>query len=253
MRWLRIAAGLLGLAPAMTLADAGDHAPPYSAVFDKAFEPGFIIESSLAADGEAARNERVVFRTVDAGTLTILSNHICASDPFVALGDTPAFTELIPNGAHPVRLAVGDFPFGGHRVAFARVDFSTEPAVRWQMATVAGQDLATLKPDELFGYGVDAGTGSFYDPQAGDAGKALLEANPDAWQQWQTDGEATGGKVIGPSSFLLSVPMGNANVVMFHSGWGDGFYASYFGYDAAGNVTALVTDFATIDWRTAKW
>lgn len=237
----------------MALADADGHAPPYVAAFDKAFEPGFAIESSLAAGGEPAPAERVTFRAVEAGTLTILSNRICAADPFVALGDTPPFEQAIPNGEHRVRVAVGEFAFGGHRIAFARVDFSKAPAVSWKMATVAGQDLATLKADELFGYGVDAGTGSFYDPQAADAAKALLEANPDAWQQWQTDGEANGGKVIGPYAFLLSVPMGKANVVMFHSGWGDGFYASYFGYDAAGNVTALVTDFATVDWRTAKW
>jgi len=244
---------LLSLGSASILAEPADRAPSYAAVFDKAFQPGFKIENSLAAEGEVPPGERVTFRIIEAGALTILSNHICASDPFVALGDTPPFTELVPNGEHRVRLAVGDFPFSGYRVAFARVDFSSEPAVRWQLATTAGQDLATLKPDELFGYGVDAGTGAFYDPQAGDAARALLTENPDAWQRWQSDGEANGEKMIGPYSFLLSVALGKANVVMFHSGWGDGFYASYFGYDAAGNVTALVTDFATVDWRTARW
>jgi hypothetical protein len=59
--------------------------------------------------------------------------------------------------------------------------------------------------------------------------------------------------VIGPYSFLLNLPLGDVNAVMFHSGWGDGFYASWFGYDANGDVAALVTDFATIDWSTAKW
>ncbi|NOT69817.1 MAG: DUF4241 domain-containing protein [Hyphomicrobium sp.] len=88
---------------------------------------------------------------------------------------------------------------------------------------------------------------------AGDAANALLKTNPDAWETWQKDGEANGPKVIGPYSFVLMQPLGEVNVAMFHSGWGDGFYASYFGYDADGNVAALVTDFATIDWATAKW
>jgi len=35
---------------------------------------------------------------------------------------------------------------------------------------------------------------------------------------------------------------------MFSSGFGDGFYASYFGLDASGEVVALVTDFAVVDW-----
>lgn len=45
--------------------------------------------------------------------------------------------------------------------------------------------------------------------------------------------------------------MGPGNIIMFTSGWGDGFYASWFGYDAQGHVAALVTDFTVVDW--AKW
>jgi len=33
------------------------------------------------------------------------------------------------------------------------------------------------------------------------------------------------------------------NVVMFSSGYSDGFYASYWGFDADDNVVCLVTDF----------
>ena len=117
----------------------------------------------------------------------------------------------------------------------------------------ATQDLATLKESETFGYGVDAGTGSFYDPIVNAAVLALYEKNPDAWQDWQNEGEANGPKVIGPYSFVLMLPMGEANVAMFHSGWGDGFYTSWFGFDGQGNVAALLTDFNTIDWPSSKW
>jgi len=34
-----------------------------------------------------------------------------------------------------------------------------------------------------------------------------------------------------------------ANVITFSSGWGDGGYASFWGYDALGDLTCLVTDF----------
>ncbi|NJM28090.1 MAG: DUF4241 domain-containing protein, partial [Pseudanabaena sp. RU_4_16] len=33
------------------------------------------------------------------------------------------------------------------------------------------------------------------------------------------------------------------NVITFSSGWGDGGYASYWGYDATEKITSLVTDF----------
>lgn len=188
-----------------------------------------------------------------AGDLKVVSGHLCAADPFVALVERAPFTQAIPKGVYPVRLAVADFPQGGLRIAFARVDIKTTPVVRWSIALIDGQDTATLKEDEIFGYGVDAGTASFYDAEARPAAADLYRADPDAWETWQKDGEANGPKVIGAYQFLLNLPLGNANAIMFSSGWGDGFYASYFGYDASGEVAALVTDFAVTDWAKAKW
>lgn len=252
MAFLRFLLASLGLVTATrVLAGPGDPLA-YAAVFDLAFVPGFSVESHDSYEGKT-RIETVSFRVVEAGTLKTPSGRVCAADPFVQLADAKPFTQAVPAGAFPVRLAVAHFPSGDVRVAFARVFFSDAPVVRWAMAVVEGQDIRTLKADEIFGYGVDAGTGSFFDPVAGQAAAKLLDADGDAWEAWQTEGEANGPKVIGPYSFLLDLPLGDANAVMFHSGWGDGFYASWFGYDANGHVAALVTNFAIIDWTTAKW
>ncbi|WP_277949839.1 DUF4241 domain-containing protein [Priestia endophytica] len=35
----------------------------------------------------------------------------------------------------------------------------------------------------------------------------------------------------------------NLNALVFSSGYGDGFYASYWGIDEKGHVVSLVTDF----------
>ncbi|MDQ8697168.1 DUF4241 domain-containing protein [Hyphomicrobium sp. LHD-15] len=247
-----IAAAFFGLLPSARASASPGDPPIFSAVFDQAFVPGFSLETRDTFQGET-RIERVPFRIVEAGALKLPSGQVCATDPFIALAEAKPFTQAVPAGTFPVRLAVGDFPSGGIRVAFARVDFSEARVVRWAMAVVEGQDIATLKADEIFGYGVDAGTGSFFDPVASKAAAELLKADEDAWETWQTDGETNGAKVIGPYSFLLDLPLGDANAIMFHSGWGDGFYASWFGFDADGRVAALVTDFTTIDWATAKW
>ena len=37
------------------------------------------------------------------------------------------------------------------------------------------------------------------------------------------------------------------NIIAFSSGWGDGCYPSYWGYDAADQRVALVTDFGVLD------
>ena len=42
-----------------------------------------------------------------------------------------------------------------------------------------------------------------------------------------------------------------ANLIAFSSGWGDGGYASFWGYDEKDNITSLVTDFALFPSATA--
>jgi hypothetical protein len=252
MPLLRFLLASLGLLTATRSQAGPGDAPPYAAAFDKAFVRGFSVTTRDDYKGET-RIETVPFRVVEAGALKLPSGRICVADPFVFLTDAKPLTQQVPVGTFPVRLAVADFPSGGLRVAFARVDFSNAPVARWSMAVTEGQDIGTLKDDEIFGYGVDAGTGSFFDPVAGKAAGELLAADADAWEAWQTEGEANGPKVVGPYFFLLNQPLGTANAIMFGSGWGDGFYASWFGYDANGNVATLVTDFATIDWATATW
>jgi len=41
----------------------------------------------------------------------------------------------------------------------------------------------------------------------------------------------------------FAIPTTDNNVIMFHSGYGDGHYPVYWGYDQKGNVTALSMDF----------
>lgn len=247
-----IAAAVLGLFSSGRAVAAPGDPPAYAAVFDKAFAPGFTVETHDEYQG-TVRIETIAFRVVEAGAVKLPSGRICAADPFVSITDAKPFKQVTATGTFPVRLAVANFPSGGYRVAFARVDFKQVPIARWSMAAIEGQDIATLKADEIFGYGVDAGTGSFFDPAAGKAAAELLKSDEDTWQAWQTEGEANGPKVVGPYFFLLNQPLGEANAIMFGSGWGDGFYAPWFGYDADGNVAALVTDFQTIEWTNAKW
>lgn len=247
-----LSAALAGLFPAARAQAAPGDPPAYFAAFDKAFAAGFSVVTRTEFQGKTI-TETVPFKVIEAGTLKLPSGRISAADPFIALSDAKPFAQTVPSGAFPVRLAVAHFPAGGLRIAFARVDFSGAEVVRWSLAVPGGQDIATLKDDEIFGYGVDAGTGAFFDPAASGAAARLLAANPDAWKDWQTEGEANGPKVVGPYVFLLDLPLDDANAIMFSSGWGDGFYASWFGYDADGNVAALVTDFLTIEWDQAAW
>jgi hypothetical protein len=57
---------------------------------------------------------------------------------------------------------------------------STEP-VRWDMAVTAAENVEDLEPGQIYGYGVDCGTGAFADPAAfagvsRDSYEAVLDA-----------------------------------------------------------------------------
>jgi hypothetical protein len=154
----------------------------------------------------------------------------------------------VPKGSFPVRLALVEGGIDGGRVAFARVDFSSQPVVRWEMALIEGQDAATLEAGHFFGYPVDAGTGSFVDVETAAAADKRMRADEELAQRWIQMGERKA-----PPMFYAEIDIGPGNIIMFQSGWGDGVYASWFGYDAQGSIAALVTDFQVIDWAKAKW
>ncbi|MCA9572541.1 MAG: DUF4241 domain-containing protein, partial [Myxococcales bacterium] len=104
--------------------------------------------------------------------------------------------------------------------------------VRWEPAAFAGQEVAD--PDAIPGYGVDAGTGCF--ACADRAGALDTEA----------DGEALLDRVLNtgvPTWSAVGHPSAPEAVVVFSSGWGDGFYGSWWGLDDGGEPVVLITDF----------
>ena len=115
-----------------------------------------------------------------------------------------------------------------------------------------GQDIATLKIGEHFGYPVDAGTGSFVDPETAAVASRCMASDEDLAQRWIDLGDKGGSGKDAPN-FYANIDIGPGNIVMFQSGWGDGLYASWFGYDAQGRVVALLTNFNVVDWSKAQW
>lgn len=179
----------------------------------------------------------------DAGVLVLPSGRLVGSDAFL-LNEVP-YTLDVPAGRHPVAILRSDFDDGDRRVAAAMVRFGATDPVRWELALVPGQDPADLGPDEIFGYGVDSGTGAFTSPEAAalveDATRytafsdALIAAMP-------------GKAVTDPMTATVETDATtHANVVAFTSGFGDGSYPSYAGFDRDGKVVVVLTDFGILD------
>jgi hypothetical protein len=101
----------------------------------------------------------------------------------------------------------------------------------------------------VFGYPVDSGTGAFMSPEAARlfgqrlslAGAVNIPYIKDLSAQMEANAPNGGAWV----AVELDQRKG-LNAILFASGYGDGVYSSYWGYDASGQLVCLVTDFGLL-------
>ncbi|OKK06732.1 hypothetical protein AMK26_12155 [Streptomyces sp. CB03234] len=183
------------------------------------------------------------------GELWLPSGRVVACDPFVCLGtgDTEPFTAEVTPGRYAVEASVVTITVPGEppsdsphtRVAAARLVIKDTPTETWELALQPGQDLAELGDDEFFGYGVDAGTGCFYDAACDGSFPACEGDEGPLWDAFDTTAWSPGPHVI-------TDPDTGHTIAAFTSGWGDGAYPTWVGRDASGDVTCFVTDFFVV-------
>lgn len=200
---------------------------------DLAFQDGVAFKNHLGSGS---------LRIVEVGRLVVTSGQIYAGDALIKpRGST--FSKPVPVGSYPVLLSIATLDNGDQRVAFARVELAPGRSVRWEMATSGGQDTATLAGDEIFGYPVDSGTGSFMDLDVARRLETMSSSEAAAFNERVVDEFLSHAVNTWHLADVTVDTSTGANLVGFASGWGDGFYASYWGYDAHDDVVCLVTDF----------
>jgi hypothetical protein len=156
-------------------------------------------------------------------------------------GVLPFDVEVEP-GRYPVVLSIAHvLDNGDQRVAYAMLRLGEGQPVRWELATWPGRGLADLGEGEVFGYPVDAGTGSFMD----EAAARKLAQDEDLIDRLLDDSRENYVDTWSWTDFVADAETG-ANVVSFSSGFGDGFYPSYVAFDEDGRMVALVTDFGVV-------
>lgn len=191
------------------------------------------------SDAELAERQITV---TPIGDLELPTGEIIVCDPLITGTEMPALSRKVKPGRYPVSLLEAQ-----GRVAVAALRFRPGTPVRWELATLPGQDVATLKGDEIFGYPVDAGLGSFMDKTA----MVLMSEQQSKLQADQNYYDDVLAAEFAPNQdrFVMHRPVaGNPlNIAMFWSGWGDGFYPSFWGLDAAGEPLLLTTDFGVLE------
>ena len=179
----------------------------------------------------------VVVEHVAAGELSLPSGTLAVFDPQFGPKDR-ALQTPIPRGRVPVQVALVRYPDGDERVAGAWLRLSDMTVKRWSSA----------KPPSLY---VESGVVCLSDPAQVEAlrsdekkraefqqrvEKAIDKNYKDtrSWGQLSLSGKTRAGAAADPGAFFCS------------SGFGDGVYGHYLGYDAKGHVSHVLTDFGLL-------
>ena len=182
----------------------------------------------------------------DLGVLRVPSGRLEASDPFVTLGKAPV-VDVSP-GDYPVQVTVADVSEnqdGSHlREAYLSLRLADGTVARVEAATTSGE---ALGEDEFWMVGVDAGTVAFADAEAvrtrmpdGDWYEDLFENGRD--DSWFALMDSPGHLREGSANIVLPLATEGENLVLCHSGWGDGVYPIVRTVDADGRILAVHID-----------
>jgi hypothetical protein len=210
-------------------------AQPFTAdslTFPKVFGAAFLQGTTVKQDSIT-----YAFRLFGLGNLTSLSGKLVAGDPIV-LTSLSAFSQRFPVGSFPVQLALAKLP-NDERVGFARILFSSARVAKWELARLPGQKPLALQDSSFYCYGVDGGMGAFIDSVTN--------------RHLARQGQATWDKIFmrkpeQPDYQGYIYSFGGGNLATFLTGFGDGCYATYIGFNAQGQVCQLLTDFGLVVW-----
>ncbi|MEL6978683.1 MAG: DUF4241 domain-containing protein [Pseudomonadota bacterium] len=219
--------------------------------------------SALRGGASASVGEDVFnLSTVDCGTLSLPSGKLFACDPFVVMERGGNFAVNAPPGEHKVIVTLADVSKPGEpehiREAYATILFN--PAAAETTRRIITPSAEGPTPPEMdaeggyIGFGVDTGTACFGDdvtiargmpdPQAVDWFEEIFETGaPGSWFDRLDDPDHIRD---GLANIALPEGRDGDNILIFHSGWGDGVYPLIGGYDAEGRLIRAHIDFFVI-------
>ena len=198
--------------------------------------------------------------TLDIGKVNLPTGEILACDPLVELGEARTYIQKTPIGKFPVKICVVPSREYGDRYACVKVEFNKNKPVVYELAVTGNEkEMDEAEEDEFYGFGVDAGMGCVADKKSqneyskywkkleeegnadnpyDDIFEELLEESFKKFPKYQRDGGDWANFII---------PDTDLNIPVFASGWGDGYYPCYFGYDEKGELCGFYIHFIDIE------
>lgn len=196
-------------------------------------------------------------KEIEIGNIHLPTGKIIASDPFFTHSIKP-FSRPVNPGTYPVKIYITEIEPEHYRIAFAKIKFQPETATNWILAVsddMKIDELLNLKDGEYFGFPVDAGLGCFLDEKTNVSYLSKMDKfyneNPDMnyyddLLASEFDKYSSGNKYsrdLGDWNNHILNDTSDLNVIMFASGWGDGYYPTYWGYNDKKETVELTIDF----------
>lgn len=197
--------------------------------------------------------------TLEIGSVSFPTGEVIACDPLVDLDGARPYIQTIPSGRYPVTICVVPSEKYGDRYACVKVAVSDAKPVRYELGLCGDEEFDELGEDEFFGFCVDAGMGCVADAKTQEAFKKYWERREseeedidyynDLFCDLLEENAKTNQKYQSKYGDWLNwtVPGTELNFPIFASGWGDGVYPVYFGYDADGKVCGVYIHFIDVE------
>jgi hypothetical protein len=185
---------------------------------------------------------------VACGDLALPSGRLVAADPFVTLRrENPYY--LLPPGTYPVQVTIDETI---EREMYLSLILAPAAEAEHKLLVPyrpGGERYPDPEEGSYYGVSVDSGTVCFVDDEAVRRGMPPHELtwlvdlfdnkSPDSWFNLMDSPDHIRA---GIANILLPHDPGGANIIICHSGWGDGFFPVVGGYDAAGSLVAVHID-----------
>ena len=217
-------------------------------------------ELSYDLEGEMDSRE---LTQIHIGDVNLPTGKIIVADPFFSAEQEP-FSRTVEPDKYPVYIYMAEIDKLHHRIAYAKIKFRPEDATRWILALtqdITAEEMGDLGEDEFYGFPVESGLACFMDEETNPAFIAkmdqLQDQNPEsnyyddvlADEFREYSGKNNFSRQLGDWNDHHPDPASDNNIIMFASGWGDGYYPAYWGLNENGDTVELVVDFLINDFE----
>ncbi len=186
---------------------------------------------------------RMNIEKVEAGKLKLLTGRIIATDP-ILLYDDECYSEHVKPGTYSVNIYVGKADKRKKQSVAAEIRINDKEPVKWEMALLQGESAKAFSHDEFMGYEVENGLACFMDEKVMEMLDVMSEEELKKYEDMVKD--TVRSSDCSCADIIMDKDTG-LNIIIFASGWNEGTFPTYCGFDSGNKLARIVTDFMVIE------